>query len=184
MSQMYPETLGIYPSLQWLDGNDSDLLGSNPLLNLEADFLALDRCFDPAAFGKIPEHSPLTEAAFLHAPPKCRRKNIYPASVIRGSVPEPAVDLGCHTPAPCGVLKLGRILCHPAPHPLQRPVGLVGRRCRLKVSEHRLGEGNGAMESLLLRPAEHPLRGVGISRCDDGDRRQARPQSPGRLLLQ
>src|SRR5690606_28054597 len=93
MSQMYPETLGIYPSLQWLDGNDSNLLGSNPLLNIEADFLALDRCFDPASLGKVSQHSPLAEPALFHAPAKRRWKNVDPPGVAVGPMTHPPKPL-------------------------------------------------------------------------------------------
>src|SRR5690606_3936031 len=177
--QMSPEISRIGARLRRLEGDNPKFLTTKPLMNLESNLAALGSCFNPLPLGEVTQHPPLREAALLHASPKSTREDVHPAGVTVSPMTAPAKEL---IGAAFGI-KFRSMLVHPATHPLQSPVGLVGRRRRLKVSKHRLGEGHGSLESLLLRLAEHPLRGVGISRCDDGDRRQVRSQSPGRFLL-
>src|SRR5690606_31218928 len=140
MGQMFPENLRIVPVLHGSNGDDPGVCVAETLADPMSNLAGFTTRLDPPAFREVPQHSPLAEPALFHAPAKRRWKNVDPPGVAVGPMTHPPKPL-------LGVamgIELGSMLAHPAPHPLYRPVRLVGRRRRLKVGKHRLGEGHGS----------------------------------------
>src|SRR5690606_14126048 len=122
------------PLLNRLKGNNPIILVAYAFANLVVDLAGLLTCLDPSPLSEVPQHPPLAETTFSHAPAKSRWENVHPAGIPVRPMTAPAEIL-------LGVafrIKLRSILCHPATHPLQRPVGLVGGRRSFELGQHRL----------------------------------------------
>src|SRR5690606_24208241 len=109
-----------------LESDDPGIGVAKPLPNPVTDLAALGTRFDPASLREVPQHSALTETAFLHAPAERRGQNVHPTGIAIGAVARPSEPLHRLRLAPGR--ELGRVLVHPAANPLQRPVGLAGGR--------------------------------------------------------